>query len=74
MDTINERVPINEFGKTMNENENSINQSYKGIDDSVRDPSRPAQYVSGLTDFLVDEYYRKFGIYTNDDTELYKLW
>lgn len=46
----------------------------QNVDESVRDPSRGVEYVGGLTDFLIEEYHRKYGIYSNDDKELIKFW
>ena len=44
------------------------------LDESVADPHRNPSYINGLTDFLTDEYYKKFGIFTADAGELQKFW
>ena len=76
MDTINERMTMS-YQKSNSENENSLNKSggrSNDIDRSVRDPDRPVEYVSGLTDFLIDEYFRRYGIYSSDDKQLLNFW
>ena len=44
------------------------------LEESIAEPGRPPQHVPGLTDFLTDEYFKKFGIYTSDAIELQKFW
>ena len=43
------------------------------MEESLR-PDRPLQYVSGLTDFLIEEYHKRLGIYTQDASLLCKFW
>ena len=42
------------------------------MDESVKAPGRPPQRVKGLTDYLVDLHYKKFGIYTKQG--LFEFW
>jgi len=44
------------------------------LEESIADPARPPSHIKGLTDFLTDEYYKRFGIYTTDAAELQKFW
>ena len=50
------------------------NRSGNLLEDSIAEPGRNPVHVDGLTDFLTEEYYKKFGIYTTDATELQKFW
>lgn len=52
---------------------NHINRS-NILEDSIAEPGRNPVRVDGLTDFLTEEYYKKFGIYTTDAGELQKFW
>ena len=53
---------------------NAHNQSRSLLEESVAEPGRPPQHVPGLTDFLTDEYYKKYGIHTTEASELTKFW
>ena len=44
------------------------------LEESIADPQRPPQHIRGLTDFLTEEYFKRFGIYTSDARELQKFW
>ena len=50
------------------------NRSGNILEDSVAEPGRNPIHVDGLTDFLTEEYFKKFGIYTTDAAELQKFW
>lgn len=53
---------------------NAHNQSRTLLEESIAEPGRPPQHIPGLTDFLTDEYYKKFGIHTTEASELSKFW
>lgn len=42
------------------------------LDESVKAPGRPPQRIKGLTQFLVDLHYKKFGVYTK--SKLFEFW
>jgi len=44
------------------------------LDESVADPNRPAQYIAGLTDFLVQDHFEKTGVFSKDKQNLFKHW
>lgn len=46
------------------ENENFANRSANPLEESIADPGRAPQRLEGLTSFLIEEYYRRYGIYT----------
>ena len=48
----------------------NINRSANILEESIAEPGRNPIYFSGLTDFLTEEYFKKFGIYTTDATKL----
>ena len=86
MKTINEDEDLYNYGEGQTKgghsmlsknysNDQDIHQRSGNIlEESIADPSRPPQHVEGVTDFLTEEYYKKFGIYTADATELQKFW
>ena len=48
------------------DNENAGGNRSAYLEDSIADPGRVPDRVEGLTQFLLQEYYRSFGIYTQD--------
>lgn len=46
------------------ENENYANRSGNLLDSSIAEPGRLPNRVEGLTSFLIEEYYRRYGIYS----------
>lgn len=56
------------------ENENFANRSANPLEDSIADPGRAPQRLEGLSSFLIEEYYRRYGIYTQDAQKLFKFW
>ena len=44
------------------------------LDESLRDPRIGIQRIAGLTDFLMDEYRKRLGIYTQESKKLIKFW
>ena len=44
------------------------------LEDSVKAPGRPPQRIPGLMQFLIDQHYKKLGVFTKCDKELFKFW
>ncbi len=44
------------------------------LDESLRDHRIGIQRIENLTDFLMDEYRKRLGIYTQDSKKLIKFW
>jgi hypothetical protein len=49
---------------------------HSNFEESIRDPtkSRELSYISGLTEFLKEEFYKRIGFYTENDKELLNFW
>ena len=49
---------------------------HSNFEESIRDPtkSRELSYISGLTEFLKEEFYNRIGFYTENDKELLNFW
>ena len=52
----------------------NVNRSNNILEESVADPSRAPIYVPGLTNFLTEQYFKKYGIYTNEAKHLQTFW
>ena len=77
---------INENDGNLFEDRTNVGQSrMSGQDEGMRNSqwdesvvSRGAnakeQYIQGLTDFLTDEYYKRYGIYTSEEDKLGQFW
>jgi hypothetical protein len=59
------------FSNNINDISNLTINSNK-LDESVKAPGRPPQRVKGLTQYLVDLHYKKYGVYTK--TGLFEFW
>lgn len=44
------------------------------LEDSIKAPHRPPQRVAGLTQFLIESHYKKIGVFTKNEQELFKFW
>lgn len=44
------------------------------VEDSLRDPHRPAKNIPGLVSFLIEEHRNRLGIFTQDAKKLFKFW
>ena len=53
---------------------NAANRSNNMLEESIAEPGRPPQHISGLTDFLTEEYFKKYGIYSTDAAALQGFW
>jgi hypothetical protein len=40
----------------------------------VKAPNRPPVRIEGLTEFLVENHYKRFGVYSKVEPELFKYW
>ena len=49
---------------------------HSNLEESIRDPtkSRELSYISGLTEFLKEEFYKRVGYYTEDPKHLKDFW
>ena len=56
------------------DHENTINKSGYLGEDSIAEPGRAPRRVEGLSSFLIQEYYKRFGIYCQDADKLFKFW
>ncbi len=67
------------MGKSGNSKQNlhdisNITIGSKNLEDSVKAPNRPPVRIDGLTEFLVESHYKKFGVYSKVEPELFKYW
>lgn len=53
---------------------NAVNRSGNMLEESIAEPGRPPRHVNGLTDFLTEEYFKKYGIYTTEAAALQGFW
>ena len=53
---------------------NAVNRSNNMLEESIAEPGRPPQHIAGLTDFLTEEYFKKYGIYTTEAAALQGFW
>jgi len=53
---------------------NYVNRSGTLLEDSIAEPGRAPIAVDGLTDFLTEEYFKRYGIYTQDNKALVTFW
>ena len=52
----------------------NITINSKNLEDSVKAPNRPPVRIEGLTEFLVESHYKKFGVYSKVEPEMFKYW
>ncbi len=52
----------------------NITINSKNLEDSVKAPNRPPVRIEGLTEFLVESHYKRFGVYSKVEPELFKYW
>jgi hypothetical protein len=52
----------------------NITINSKNLEDSVKAPNRPPVRIDGLTEFLVENHYKRFGVYSKVEPELFKYW
>jgi hypothetical protein len=83
MKTINEDSDVYPYdGQTRAGGHSAMSHKYSDghrsganiLEESVAEAGRGPAHIEGLTDFLTDEYFKRFGIYTSDATELQKFW
>lgn len=71
-------IPHENFNKANHSRSNlhdtsQISGSHK-LEDSVKASGRPPQRIAGLTQYLVDQHYKKIGVFTKNEHELFKFW
>jgi len=61
--------------RTINELESEdLARSGALIEESVKDPNQNVRVIPELTEFLIEEYYKKYGIHTNEKVKLFQFW
>ena len=81
MEKIDERKSQSPSAKPKNQrtvNNNDISNitinSKNNLEESLRAPGRPPKRIEELTNFLVESHYKKFGVYSKVEGELFKYW
>lgn len=61
------------YSKT-NLGDSRIDGSASFLEESLRDGNQPPKLVQGLTQFLIEEFKNKYGIYKRDPADLFIFW
>jgi hypothetical protein len=52
----------------------NISANSKLLEESVKSSHRPPINVPGLTEYLVQSHYKRYGVFSKNETELFKYW